>query len=154
MRMATPRRDLRPTGCRPHRAVRHCCPGLGCDSLSCGGEQLPMADRTTRRLVRLAARRRNAGQPTFSGWVRLESSGWYIQIVDFLEEPSAAELLGEDAAWHFAVADWREESPAVWRCPRRRPRRPEERLLDPRAAPLIQEATHLRTLRPPPSAAG
>lgn len=107
-----------------------------------------MADRRTRRLVRLAARRRNAGRPTFTGWVRVESSGWYIQVSDFIEEPAAGALLGEDAAWYFAVADWRSRRPSIWQRPRRRVWLAEEQVLAGRAAALVQETTHLRTLRP------
>jgi hypothetical protein len=113
-----------------------------------------MIDRTTRRLVRVAARRRNAGRPTFSGWVRVESSGWYIQVTDFLDEPVAADLLGEDAAWYFAVADWRRRRPSILRRNRRRAWLAELDLLAARAAALVHETTHLRTLRPIADAAG
>jgi hypothetical protein len=113
-----------------------------------------ITDRSTRRLVRLAARRRNVGRPTFTGWVRVESSGWYIQVTDFIDEPAAAELLGEDAAWYFAVADWRRRRPGIWRRTDRREWLEEERTLADRAASLIQETKHLRTLRPMTDAAG
>ena len=113
-----------------------------------------MTDRRTRRLVRLAARRRNTGRPTFTGWIRLESSGWYIQVSDFLDEQAAADLLGEDAAWYFAVADWRSRRPMVWRRSRRRTWLDEEQQLAARAAALVHETTHLRTLRPMTDAAG
>jgi hypothetical protein len=113
-----------------------------------------MTDRRTRRLVRLAARRRNAGRPTFTGWIRVESSGWYIQVSDFLDEPAAAELLREDAAWYFAVADWRRRRPAVWQRTARRAWLTEEQLLAARAAALVRETTHLRTLRPMTDTAG
>jgi hypothetical protein len=107
-----------------------------------------MTDRRSRRLVRRAARRRNAGRPTFSGWVRVESSGWYIQVTDFMDEPAAAALLSEDAAWYFAVADWRRRRPSIWRRARRRVWLAEERILATEAALLVQETSHLRTLRP------
>lgn len=113
-----------------------------------------MTDRESRRLVRLAARRRNAGRPTFTGWVRVESSGWYIQVSDFLEEPAAAELLGEDLAWYFAVADWSHRRPAIWQRTARRAWLAEENLLAARAARLVNETTHLRTLRPTTDASG
>lgn len=113
-----------------------------------------MTNRRSRRLVRLAARRRNSGRPTFTGWVRVESSGWYIQVSDFLEEPAVGELLGEDAAWYFAVADWRRRRPSVWMRARRRAWLAEENLLAARAAALVHETTHLRTLRPMTDAAG
>ncbi|MDT4918851.1 MAG: hypothetical protein QOH89_3551 [Pseudonocardiales bacterium] len=104
--------------------------------------------------MRLAARRRNTGRPTFNGWVRVESSGWYIQVSDFLDEPDAAELLGEDAVWYFAVADWWRRRPAMWLRTERRAWLAEEWALATRAAALVQETTHLRTLRPLPDAAG
>lgn len=113
-----------------------------------------MTDRGSRRLVRLAARRRNVGRPTFTGWVRVESSGWYIQISDFIDEPAAAELVGEDAAWYFAVADWRRRRPAMWRRTARQAWLAEEQLLAARAAALVDATTHLRTLRPLSDAAG
>ena len=113
-----------------------------------------MTDHGSRRLVRLAARRRNAGRPTFTGWVRVESSGWYIQISDFMDEPAAAELVGEDAAWYFAVADWRRRRPAIWRRDERRAWLAEEQVLAARAVALVNETTHLRTLRPLTDAAG
>jgi hypothetical protein len=113
-----------------------------------------MTDRRSRRLVRLAARRRNAGKPTFTGWVRVESSGWYIQVADVLAEPAVAELVGEDAAWYFAVADWRRRRPPVWRREARRMWLLEEGFLATRAAALVRETTHLRTLRPMTDAAG
>ena len=113
-----------------------------------------MTDRRTRRLVRLAARRRNRGRPTFTGWVRLESSGWYIQVSDFVDEPAASDLLSEDTAWYFAVADWRRRRPSRWRRALRRAWLAEEDLLAARAAVLVHETTHLRTLRPMSDAAG
>lgn len=113
-----------------------------------------MNDRRTRRLVRQAARRRNAGRPTFTGWVRVESSGWYIQVSDFLDESAAGDLLGEDAAWYFAVADWRRRRPAPWRRLARRAWLVEEQALAARAAELVEETKHLRTLRPLPDAIG
>jgi hypothetical protein len=106
------------------------------------------------RLVGVSARRRKCGRPTFNGWVRVESSGWYIQVSDFLDEPEAAELLGEDAAWYFAVADWWQRRPAPWLREQRRLWLSEERVLAARAAALVQETTHLRTLRPLTDAAG
>jgi hypothetical protein len=111
-------------------------------------------DARARRLVRLAARRRNTGRPTFAGWVRVESSGWYIQVSDFLDEPEAAELLGEDAAWYFAVADWWRRRPVVWLREERRAWFAEERVLAARASMLVRETTRLRTLRPLTDAAG
>jgi hypothetical protein len=104
--------------------------------------------------VRQAARRRNTGRPTFTGWVRVESSGWYIQVADFLDEPDAGELLGEDAAWYFAVADWWQRRPAMWLRDERRAWLAEEQLLAARALDLVKEATHLRTLRPLTDATG
>jgi hypothetical protein len=113
-----------------------------------------MDDRRTRRLVRTAARRRNAGRPTFTGWVRVESSGWYIQISDFLDDSTAGDLLGEDAAWYFAVADWRRRKPPFWRRLQRTAWLVEEQALGARAAALVEETKQLRTLRPLPDAAG
>jgi hypothetical protein len=113
-----------------------------------------MDDRRTRRLVRQAARRRNAGRPTFTGWVRVESSGWYIQVSDFLDDSLAGDLLGEDAAWYFAVADWRRRKPAVWQRMARRAWLVEEEVLAMRAAALVEETKQLRTLGPLPDAIG
>lgn len=108
--------------------------------------------RTT-RLVRSAARRRNLARPTIHGWVRLESSGWYIQVSDVVDENAAA-LVGEDAAWRFTVADWRQRRPAVWCRQARRAWRAEERQLAAQAVALMESATYLRTLRPVTDAAG
>ncbi len=113
-----------------------------------------MINRAGRRQVRAAARRANAAHPTFDGWVRLESSGWYLQVSDFLDEPAAATLVGEDAAWHFAVTDWQHRRPAIWRRTRRRAWLAEEARLAAQAALLVEASTHLRTLRPMSDAPG
>lgn len=112
-----------------------------------------MSDRAKRR-IRAAAQRWNVARPTFAGWIRLESSGWYVQEADFLTEPAAAELVGNDIAWHFAVADWRRRRPAVWRRTRRRAWLAEEELLIARGARLVEASTRLRTLRPMSDAPG
>lgn len=84
----------------------------------------------------------------------MESSGWYIQVSDFVDDPDAGELLAEDAAWYFAVADWWQRRPTRWLRAERRDWLAEERVLAARAAALVQETTHLRTLRPLTDAAG
>jgi hypothetical protein len=112
-----------------------------------------MTDRAKRR-IRAAARRCNVARPTFAGWVRLESSGWYVQESDFLTESTAADLVGNDIAWRFAVADWHRRRPAVWRRRARRAWLAEEELLAGRGTRLVEASTHLRTLRPMSDAPG
>ena len=106
-----------------------------------------MTDRARRR-IRAATRRATSAQPSFPGWVRLESSGWYLQVNDLVHEPSAAALMADDAAWHFTVSDWRRRRPAIWRRGLRRAWLAEEEFLAAQAARLVQASTRLRTLRP------
>jgi hypothetical protein len=80
--------------------------------------------------------------------VRLESSGWYLQVTDLIHEPTAAPLMADDAAWHFAVADWRRRRPPIWRRSARRAWLVEEEFLATHAAQLVEASTRLRTLRP------
>ena len=129
---------LRRTNVLPSAAVSH----WGSDHLV--GEPEQVTDRARRRI----GRRATASQQTFDGWVRLESSGWYLQVADLLNEDEAATLMAEDAAWHFAVADWRRRRPPVWRRSKRRAWLAEEELLARKAAHLVQASTRLRTLRP------
>ena len=112
-----------------------------------------MTDRAKRR-VRAAARPGSGARPTFAGWVKLESSGWYVQESDFCDEPAAAELVGNDIAWTFAVTDWRSRRPHIWRRRQRRAWLAEEELLAARGARLVEASTHLRTLRPMSDAPG
>jgi hypothetical protein len=104
--------------------------------------------------VRAAARRPYAGHPKFDGWLRLESSGWYVQVDDFLVESAASDLVGEDVAWHFAVADWHDRRPHVWQRRARRAWHDEEQVLAAQASRLVEASTHLRTLRPMSDANG
>lgn len=107
-----------------------------------------VSDRARRR-IRLAARAAaKAAHPSFAGWVRLASSGWYLQVDDLLNDPAAATLMAEDAAWYFAVIDWRDRRPAVWRRPERRSWLAEEKSLAQDAAALVRASSRLRTLRP------
>lgn len=89
-----------------------------------------------------------AAHPRFAGWVRLASSGWYLQADDLLNDPAAAALMAEDAAWYFAVVDWRRRRPAIWRPRKRRRWLAEEEPLAGHAEALVQASTRLRTLRP------
>lgn len=89
-----------------------------------------------------------AAHPSFTGWVRLASSGWYLQVNDLLNDQSAATLMAEDAAWYFAVVDWEHRRPAIWRRQARRLWLAEEDSLARQAAVLVQASTRLRTLRP------
>jgi hypothetical protein len=86
--------------------------------------------------------------PSFDGWVRMESSGWYVQVTDIVADSRAATLAADDAAWSFAVADWRHRRPSLWRRRPRRAWRDEEAMLAAQAALLVEASTHLRTLRP------
>jgi hypothetical protein len=86
--------------------------------------------------------------------VKLESSGWYVQESDVRDEPAAAELIGNDIVWAFAVADWRARRPHIWRGRQRRAWLAEEELLAARGALLVEATTHLRTLRPMSDAPG
>jgi hypothetical protein len=86
--------------------------------------------------------------PSFAGWVRLESSGWYLQVSDLMNEPSAAVLMADDAAWQFEVSDWWHRRPRIWRRAARRAWLTEEVFLAAQAARLVQASTRLRTLRP------
>jgi hypothetical protein len=112
-----------------------------------------MADRAKRR-IRAAARRGNVAQPTFPGWIRLESSGWHVQEADFLDESVAAELVRDDVSWFFAVTDWRRRRPGLLQRRMRRAWLAEEQLLAARGARLIEATTHVRTLRPMSDAPG
>lgn len=113
-----------------------------------------MIDPTMRRQVRAAARRPPCSQPRFDGWLRLESSGWYVQVSDFLNEDAAASLVGDDAAWRFAVEEWRRRRPSVFRRAQRRAWRADEETLAAQACLLVAATKHLRTLRPMSDAAG
>jgi hypothetical protein len=112
-----------------------------------------VTDRARRR-VRSAARRPYASHPKFDGWLRLESSGWYVQVTDVINEDAASALVADDAAWHFAVADWRRRRPRFWRRTAWRAWRAEENLLTAQAALLVEASTHMRTLRPMSDAPG
>ena len=120
-----------------------------CGRFALGGDHpVGEPERVTDRARRRIGRRATASQPTFDGWVRLESSGWYLQVADLLNEHEAATLMAEDAAWHFAVDDWRRRRPPVWRRSKRRAWLAEEELLARKAGHLVQASTRLRTLRP------
>lgn len=107
-----------------------------------------VTDRAKRRIRRAAREAAIATHPRFAGWVRLASSGWYLQEDDLLNEPEAAALMAEDAAWYFAVLAWHERRPAIWRHRARRRWLYEEEPLARHAEALIQASTRLRTLRP------
>jgi hypothetical protein len=113
-----------------------------------------VADPTRRRQVRAAARRAPSTQPRFDGWLRLESSGWYVQVSDVVNEDAAASLVGDDTVWRFAVEEWRHRRPSVFRRAQRRAWRAEEDVLATQACLLVEATKHLRTLRPMSDAAG
>jgi hypothetical protein len=113
-----------------------------------------VTERASRRQLRAAARRPFAPHPKFDGWLRLESSGWYVQLTDFVNADAASSLVADDAAWHFAIADWQARRPRFWRRAARRAWRAEEEVLAAQAALLVEASTHLRTLRPMSDAAG
>lgn len=106
-----------------------------------------MTDRARRR-VRMSARQASAVHPSFEGWIRLASSGWYIQVSDLLDHPSAGVLMADDAAWQFAVTDWLHRRPPIWRRRLRRTWLAEEQYLAAQATRLERTSTRLRTLRP------
>jgi hypothetical protein len=84
----------------------------------------------------------------FSNWLRLASSGWYLQLADVFAEPSTATLVSEDASWYFCVEDWLLRRPSRRRRAALRAWREEEQLLADEQARLVEAMLHLPTLRP------
>jgi hypothetical protein len=92
--------------------------------------------------------RTDSSHPAFSNWLRLASSGWYLQIADVLAAPRTAVLVSEDASWYFAFEDWQLRRPRRGRRAELRAWREEERLLADEQARLVEAMLHLPTLRP------
>jgi hypothetical protein len=106
-------------------------------------------DRSPKRPRRtFLARRPRTPSVDREGWLLLASSGWYVRLSDVLDQPTTAVLAGEDTCWQFAVADWRDRRPRLWRLSARSAWRFEGRRLDTKRERLVEMTRHVRTLRP------
>ena len=82
------------------------------------------------------------------GWLLLESSGWYIRLVDILDHPTTAVIASEDAAWEFCRLDWRAHRPHRWHRAAWHQWQADGRVLEAKRLRLVELTRQVRTLRP------
>jgi hypothetical protein len=97
---------------------------------------------------RFGSRRARPAASSREGWLLLESSGWYIRLVDILDHPTTAVLASEDAAWEFCRLDWQSRRPHRWQRSARQAWRTEGQALESKRLRLVELTRQVRTLRP------